>query len=89
MSKKERGEERYQQALNQVKDGLQHDETVSLLIRVLEKRSDFSRLVLDSLLREAKFWLILIGTSLLIAFCMLKFPELTKFLSSLLVSHLT
>ena len=75
---------KYKEALDQIQNTLQHQETIDLIIEILSKRSDFVAMVLKALSKQVKFWLTLIGVSLFISVAVVKFPDLAAWIISLL-----
>ncbi len=85
--------EKYEHALAQVRDSLQHQETADLLIKTLGKQSDFAPMVLRALRNYLPFWAYLwvyLGVpSLIITLLVVKFPELANWIFAFLSSSST
>ena len=84
MIKNNMNNKKYKEALDQIQNTLQHQETIDLIIEILSKRSDFVAMVLKALSKQVKFWLTLIGVSLFISVAVVKFPDLAAWIISLL-----
>lgn len=82
MPKNKQSEDRYNYALEQLHDSLQHHETVDVLIKVLKQRSDFHSMVFKSLCGYSWFWVVLVLTCLAASSFALNFPDLASWILS-------
>jgi hypothetical protein len=67
---------------SQLCDHLKHDEVQERVLKVLESRTEFKKIVTKTLFGSVRFWLYMAFLSLGMSIVVYKFPELTAWIFS-------